>query len=88
MGSIPIVWHSPLDGMLRDLPVMTIYHHEDITQQSLSDFIHSTRHQRSPHDFQWDKLFAFWWLQQIELDRRRPLVVDGIPVNWSTSLDA
>ena len=62
-GAIPIVPHSPIDSMFRELPVWLIDRWEDVTDSSMRN-MHSMMLARN-NSFNWDKIFVQGWKQEI-----------------------
>jgi len=68
-GAIPIVWNGSLRRLYDNLPVMIVNHHDDITEAAVEEK-YEELHGGDLDRYHWNKIYAFWWLQQIEYDRR------------------
>lgn len=62
MGAIPIIKHSPLDPLFEGLPVLLVNDWDEVTL----DFLHAAYIRIHAQKFEYEKLFAPYWLNKIE----------------------
>jgi hypothetical protein len=67
VNCIPIVMHSPLDFLLHDLPVLLIDDWQDVTES----FLRTRYKQMKPVKYARKKLFAAYWIRQIDAVKAR-----------------
>ena len=73
LGAIPIVMRNPLSSLYKGLPVIEITDVTEVTAQNLPIWYERVQKESTAlgQGFLWEKVTAFWWLQQIVLDSQR-----------------
>jgi len=69
LGAIPIVWFTTINGIYTDLPVMVVRNSDEVTKESVTAK-YEELHAVPAETYHWEKLFGFWWLQRMEMERR------------------
>ena len=62
MGSIPVIQHSFLDPLFEDLPVVLINNWQEVTY----DFLQKKYKELSEKTYNFEKLYANYWVQKIK----------------------
>jgi hypothetical protein len=75
---IPIVWHSTLDSLYTDLPIIVIHDWKEVNEQYLRDKLReiSLKKLQQPSAYQYNKLRSAYWHQKI-LKKSRYALLDS-----------